>query len=643
MTTPPATGFDPIRYNDPALIVDLGVGLWAWPLPMDYDNDGRMDLVVVCPGVPSNGTWFFKNSGEIDQQTGLPLFEQGERIDGSVDSPRLSLVNGRPVVTSPGCFYPHFLKTGFREPTAIPVAGPIHPEPGMIRANPWSFVDFCGSGRQDVVIGIDFWGEYGWDDAYDAKGSWKNGPLRGYVYLARNIGTHENPVYVRPEKLHAGGRPIATYGMPSPCFADFRKVGKLDLICGEFLDGFTWFENIGSREDPLFAEGRCLIGSNGVPLKMDLCMITPVACDFNGDGLIDLVVGDEDGRVAFIENTGIVKNGMPVFHQPRYFRQRADTVKFGALATPVVYDWDGDGREDILCGNSAGKIGFIRNLGGNPPRWAEPVLLESDGEPIQIVAGENGSIQGPAETKWGYTNIGVGDWDGDGLPDLLVNSINGKILWFKNIGSRSHPRLARGEPLRVAWKGRAKKPAWNWWNPAPHELVVQWRCTPCMIDLDNDGINDLVTVDHEGYLAFFQQIIRNNERIVLPGRRIFRIKGDSVFNGAHEAIGRGDGLLRLNGYGTGGSGRRAYCFVDWDHDGRLDLMVNSHPNVNFLRNISETPGEWVFRDEGPVHGRVIANHNTAPTVAHWAGAIPALLAGSEDGRFYYLSNPYSPC
>ena len=34
--------------------------------------------------------------------------------------------------------------------------------------------------------------------------------------------------------------------MPSPCFADFRGTGKLDLICGSFLDGFTWFENVGT-------------------------------------------------------------------------------------------------------------------------------------------------------------------------------------------------------------------------------------------------------------------------------------------------------------------------------------------------------------------------------------------------------------
>ncbi|MEO9004303.1 MAG: VCBS repeat-containing protein, partial [Ginsengibacter sp.] len=62
-----------VKYNNPGAIADLGVGLWAQPFPMDFDNDGKMDLVISCSGVPDNGIYFFKNSSGGK----LPVFEKG--------------------------------------------------------------------------------------------------------------------------------------------------------------------------------------------------------------------------------------------------------------------------------------------------------------------------------------------------------------------------------------------------------------------------------------------------------------------------------------------------------------------------------------------------------------------------------------
>ncbi len=53
-----------------------------------------------------------------------------------------------------------------------------------------------------------------------------------------------------PFFVSAGGQTLDVYGWPSPNFADFDADGDLDLLCGEFLDGFTYFENIGSRTKP---------------------------------------------------------------------------------------------------------------------------------------------------------------------------------------------------------------------------------------------------------------------------------------------------------------------------------------------------------------------------------------------------------
>ncbi|SVE49044.1 uncharacterized protein METZ01_LOCUS501898, partial [marine metagenome] len=231
---------------------------------------------------------------------------------------------------------------------------------------------------------------------------------------------------------------VDVYGRPSPNFADFDGDGDLDLLCGEFVDSFTYFENIGTRKAPRYASGRKL-RHKGQVLIMDLEMIMPSAVDWDGDGDFDLIVGDEDGRVAFVEHAGEVKDGLPQFLPPVYFQQEADEVKFGALSTPVGFDWDGDGDEDIICGNTAGYISFIENLSGprvEKPKWNAPKFLQAGGKTLRIMAGDNGSIQGPCERKWGYTTQTVADWDHDGLPDLIVNSILGKVVWYRNVGTR---------------------------------------------------------------------------------------------------------------------------------------------------------------------------------------------------------------
>jgi len=615
-----------VKYNNPGLVVDLGVGLWAWPLPMDYDGDGDYDLVVCCPDKPYNGTYFFENTtGNIK----MPVFKSAVKVGTGHRNIRPSYVEGDVRLLLPGREIEGFRgpENQLKKTRAIYSSTNVHSPKEGVRANQWQYCDYDGDGDLDLIVGVGDWSDYGWDNAFDKQGRWTRGPLHGYVYLIRNTGAAGVPQYGKAEKIFAAGKPMDVYGMPSPNFADFDGDGDLDLICGEFIDKFTWFENTADRARPKYAAGRHLT-YRGKPLKMDLCMIVPVALDWDRDGDTDLVVGQEDGRVALVENTGKVIGGMPQFLPAQFFQQQADMLKFGALVTPCSFDWDNDGDEDLICGNTAGYIGFIENLdGGNPPKWAAPVYLKANGEIIRIMAGPNGSIQGPCETKWGYTTLNVADWNHDGLPDIVVNSIWGKVLWYENIGARQKPQLAPAKPIEVEWSGRPPKPAWNWWEPEGKILATQWRTTPVVIDYDGDGLNDLVMLDHEGYLALFKRAKRNKQLILLPGERIF--------------TGKMSGLLRMNDGTAGKSGRRKFCFTDWDLDGRLDLMVNSR-NISFLRNVSTENNTHVFSDQGMVADRILAGHTTSPTIVDFnKDGIPDLLVGAEDGFFYYLKNPHS--
>ena len=636
-----AASLERLKYNNPGLVVDLGVGLWAWPLPMDFDGDGDLDLLVNCPDKPYNGVYFFENATGDTAKNKMPVLKPARRISAGVQNVQVSFVDGKPRVLSPGNEYPDFLKTGLASPKKLPLPANVHPN--KVRGNFWRCVDYDGDGAVDILVGADDWTDYGWDNAYDASGKWTNGPLRGFVYLARNCGTSEKPDYEKPAKVLADGKPVEVFGWPSPNFADFDGDGDLDLICGEFLDGFTYFENIGTRAAPKYAAGRRLIAPDGKPLAMDLEMITPVAVDWDKDGDEDLIVGDEDGRVAFIENTGKLRaDHMPQFLPPKYFQQEADDVKCGALATPVGFDWDGDGDTDIVSGNTAGYIVFFENLSGKgveKPRWAAPRFLEADGKIIRIQAGTNGSIQGPCEAKWGYTTLSVADWDGDGRPDIVANSILGQVHWYRNTGTRKQPKLAPAQPIEVEWNGAQPTLAYGWRRPKGKALLTQWRTTPVAVDWNQDGLTDLVMMDQAGYLALFARAKATDQLVLQAPQRVLAGENFSVTDSRHGAVDKAPGLIRLNSGVAGKSGRRKLCVVDWDGDGRVDFLVNS-ANANFLKQTGARDGKFYFQDEGLLVQENIEGHDVSPTTVDFNGdGVPDFLGGAEDGRFYYLRNP----
>jgi len=625
--------FQLLKYNNPGLVVDLGVGLWGWPIPMDYDGDGDMDLLVSSQGKPYNGIYLFENtSGDA-----FPVFAKPKWLNKSIKDIQVSYVDGKPRILVPGAELTDFLRKFEKQKKKLYAPEEVLKDiKGRNRFNQWKLVDYDNDGDLDILIGVDDWNDYGWDNAFNKKGKWTRGPLHGYVYLVEN----EKGAYRNRGRLQVNGKDLDVYGAPTPNMADFDGDGDLDLICGEFLDKLTYFENTGTREKPVYAPGRYLKNERGL-IAMDLEMIVPVAVDWNRDGFTDLVVGDEDGRVALIEHTGRVEKGLPVFKSPAYFQQEADAVKFGALVTPFSTDWDGDGDEDLICGNSAGYIGFIENKGvyNGMPRWEKPVLLESDGTRIRIQAGYNGSIQGPAEAKWGYTTLSVADWDGDGLKDIIVNSIWGEVCWYRNTGTATRPKLAKPVAVKLNWgTARTPKPSWVWWQPKKNTLVTQWRTTPFAMDWNRDGLTDLIMLDTAGYLSFFERYKDRNGLLLKPGQRIFEGTNGAVYNQKHllDTASAETGLLQLNNGRFGQSGRRKFTITDWDGDGRPDLLVNSN-NVSFMKNGGIRNGNVQLTDQGLMGILVLAGHDTSPTTADWyKSGKRELLVGAEDGFIYVL-------
>ena len=620
LTEPAMVGTgDAITYGRLGVKAKLSVGLWAHPTAIDFDGDGNLDLVVSCASGSYSGIFLFRNLGTNEK----PLFDREEWLakgrpglvaadfngDGAMDL----VVNGG--------YYSNVRKNGLS--VFVPVKLPRSYWIG--RDDYWYPVDWDGDGKIDVLAGVSDWRDYGWDDAFNAKGEWTRGPLHGYVYFHRNIGTNAEPRYAPPVLIAADGKPIDQYGSPVPNPVDWLGTGKLDLVGTNFIDTITLFRNLGSRTDPRLARGE-LLSVDGKPLHMDLCMIQPRVVSWHKDGRPSLIVGEEDGRVSLLENQA-PRGHEPRFSPPKYFEQVDPLLKSGALSRPVAVDWNGDGKLDILSGNSAGYIQYFENVGSN----AEPVFedrgyLKAGGKTIRHMAGPNGSVQGPAERKWGYTNISVADWDLDGKLDILVNDITGAVVWYRNIGTAHHPELAPAQPIEVEWPGPAPKPDWVWWQPKGKQLVTQWRTTPAVVDWDRDGLPDLVMMDYRGYVSLFRRQRRNGSLVLLPPERIFV-----------DQTGR---FLNLSAGRAGSSGRRKINVVDWNGDGKLDLVTDGPEGPVWYENIG-TQEKPVMQLRGNLLKMKMQGHNPTPFVVDWNGdGKPDVIVGTQDGFFYYFERNF---
>jgi len=245
---------------------------------------------------------------------------------------------------------------------------------------------------------------------------------------------------------------------------------------------------------------------------------------------------------------------------------------------------------------------------------------------IRRVAGPNGSVQGPAEEKWGYSNPSVADWDLDGKLDVLVNDIWGAVVWHRNTGTRTAPALAPAQPVEVEWRGRPPKPDWVWWEPAGKQLVTQWRTTPKVVDWDRDGLPDLVMLNHQGYLSLYRRARVGGGLRLQPPERIFVTPAGRFLN---LAAGR-----------AGASGRRKIEFADMDRDGDLDLITDSDEGPVWHEN-QGTQAKPVMQLRGTLVRAKLAGHNPTPNVVDWNGDGKLdLIIGAEDGFFYCFDGRY---
>jgi hypothetical protein len=317
------------------------VGRDSTPSFGDLDGDGDLDLVA---GVYAGTFFAFRNLAGVRAPTAIeltgaanPLAGQdvGDRaatslgdLDGDGD---LDLVSGE----TDG-FFNYFQNTGSAiSPAFIQLTGAANPLSGLVagtRSTP-ALGDLDGDGDLDLVAG---------------KAS-PSSPTPGSFRYFANTGTATSPAFV----LRTGAaNPLGTQvvgAYATPSLGDLDGDGDLDLVSGNSSGAFSYFANTGSATSPAFGGATNPLAGQDVGVSS-----APALGDYDGDGDLDLVSGEDGGTFAYFRNQGSATS--PVFVLVTGAANPLTGQDVGAASVPGAGDLDGDGDLDLATGRSDGSL-----------------------------------------------------------------------------------------------------------------------------------------------------------------------------------------------------------------------------------------------------------------------------------------------
>ncbi len=458
----------------------------------DIDGDGRIDIIFAERG--SGRVEFFLQSHERDGGD-WPIFRRGPSIE-------------------------------------VPFADIVDVQ--------WTDVD--GDGVPDLVV----------------NGHWmRNENPEGWPFVAS-----------QPIDLGAGER-VAF-------FACEGNVEMLSLEVGpwRFARSLRWHRALGSGA---FADGEVL----DLLAPEECCTQLRFVKDGQRNGL--LVQGNVYQDLRFYAYEGAL-GGRPRFAAAERLQSPSAVLSWSDQAWPCLCDWNGDGVYDLLVGGGYGWPRIALNVGTNArPVWQEPGLIHAEGGPIRILRDE--VLGGEHWHNMGYPYPVWIDWNGDGLPDLMLPNETNRIAWYANIGTRQAPRFAARQfievegfadsPLLRAASGRdgCDPSLANHPYPRDGRSPFFWRTGAAFADWNGDGLMDFITHDAERKAVLFVQYrdaggalrVRREGPVLLQDGRVL----------CDEIVGRQKRWTE------------SFRAVDWDGNGLSDLIYSlaGTGEVYLVRNV----------------------------------------------------------
>ncbi len=524
---------------------------------IDLDLDGKQDLVIfdrsgqlVLPFIQENNSWVYDPSyqGLFPPVKNWMLVRdynddgKGDLFTGEVEN------SGIQVYTNSSQEKLSFLLTHplLRSDTQIPLFVPSTDIPGI--------ADMNGDGKVDILL-FDAAGSFlqlfqnrspseSISLSLDLSlvntcwGNFREDGLTNEVFLNEVCPTRR----VTPRNaLHAGSTitPIPQNGQ-----------GLMDVLLGDIsFENIVYLHNGGSLEDPVIDIANPDFPSSSNPIFLPFF---PAAflLDLNFDGIEDLTIAPNASSISDnFENiwfySGESRGDSLAFSlQQRDFLQN-EMVDCGAVSHPATFDYNGDGLIDLVIGNKAYQTGGAfpsasLTLYQNTGSLQNPAFTLIDRNYLDLARAFSQVIQ---EVRPAF-----GDLDGDGDEDMVLGDINGQLHLFLNTPQQGIANFTLSE--------------FNF-----SRIDVGQNASPQLIDLDQDGILDLLVGESNGTLNFF----RNEGNSINP-------------QFSSEAT-----LEKLGGVDVSPECCTGFSvpFLHKNRDGSLDLRVGSESGeLFFFPNIS---------------------------------------------------------